>query len=170
MTAQQLVRLYPRAWRERYGDEFVETVGPKALHPQQVLDIIGGAIDARMSFRSKKAKAQTEGGGEVMVQQWKAICHDEFGPVHEARRVDFGRRPARRDVGDLGRGHIAGSQGYKELGDVLKGLVFPVSATISMPFAGHERSAQGRSDRVLGVTMAILLARRLDFDEDLTTS
>ena len=45
MTAQQLVRLYPRAWRERYGDEFVETVGRKALNPQQVIDIIGGALD-----------------------------------------------------------------------------------------------------------------------------
>jgi hypothetical protein len=36
MTADRLIRFYPRAWRERYGAEFAETVGPQRLHPQQV--------------------------------------------------------------------------------------------------------------------------------------
>ncbi len=170
MTAQQLVRLYPRAWRERYGDEFVETVGPRALHPQQVIDIIAGAIDARMSFKSKAAKAQTEGGGEVMVQQWKAICHTSS--------VRYTKRDALISAGVLlgmtlvitGAGIIAGKQGYKELGDVLKGLSFPVSATVSMPFAvmkGLPRSGTGSGHRRDDGDSS---CRRLDFHEDLTTS
>ena len=37
MTAEQLIRLYPRAWRDRYGEEFLATIGDKALHLQQVM-------------------------------------------------------------------------------------------------------------------------------------
>jgi hypothetical protein len=158
MTAQQLVRFYPRRWRERYAEEFVETVGRKALNPQQVIDIIGGALDAWISFKSTKAKAQTEGGGEVMVQQWKAIC--------STNTVRYTKRDALISAGVLigmtfvitGAGIMAGKQGHRELGDVLKGLSFPVSATLSMPFAIMKGQPRAVQTVVLGVTMAILLA------------
>ena len=40
MRPEALLRLYPRAWRERYGEEFLATIGPEALGPQQVIDKI----------------------------------------------------------------------------------------------------------------------------------
>ena len=46
MTASQLLPLYPRAWRDRYGEEFLATVGNGALHVQPIVDIVAGAIDA----------------------------------------------------------------------------------------------------------------------------
>ena len=46
MTADRLRRLYPRAWRERYGEEFLATIGDGALRLQQIVDIVAGAIDA----------------------------------------------------------------------------------------------------------------------------
>ena len=49
MKASQLLRLYPRAWRERYGDEFAALAGDAPLGASQIIDIVSGAIDARFS-------------------------------------------------------------------------------------------------------------------------
>jgi len=55
MRAGRLVRLYPRAWRERYGEEFLAIAGPGHLSAQQVVDIISGAIDAWLSAEVRNA-------------------------------------------------------------------------------------------------------------------
>jgi hypothetical protein len=44
-----LLRLYPRAWRERYGDEFAELLEARPPSLRDQLDIVLGAIDARMN-------------------------------------------------------------------------------------------------------------------------
>ena len=45
-----LVQLYPRWWRERYGDEF-EALLDECLHsPMDVLDIFLGALDAHLEL------------------------------------------------------------------------------------------------------------------------
>lgn len=56
-AAECLLRLYPRAWRERYGDELLALVGRGALRPQEVIDIVSGAIDAWLSFTADPTKA-----------------------------------------------------------------------------------------------------------------
>lgn len=38
-----LLRLYPRAWRERYGDEFLELVGQTGLGPRVLFDVVTAA-------------------------------------------------------------------------------------------------------------------------------
>jgi hypothetical protein len=42
-----LLRLYPRAWRRRYGVEFVALVTQRPLSPLEVADVVRGAVDAR---------------------------------------------------------------------------------------------------------------------------
>src|SRR4029450_3771169 len=59
MTAPQLRRLSPRAWQERYGEEFLATVGDGALRFQQVIDIVSGAIDARFSSDGRRGTRST---------------------------------------------------------------------------------------------------------------
>jgi hypothetical protein len=45
-----LVRLYPSAWRERYGEEF-DALLAECLHsPLDVLDVLLGALDAHLGF------------------------------------------------------------------------------------------------------------------------
>ncbi len=44
-----LLRLYPRAWRARYADEFVSLLADVAPTPAMVLDIVVAALDARWS-------------------------------------------------------------------------------------------------------------------------
>ena len=78
MTVRQLLPLYPRAWRERYGEDFAECVGDRRLSVQQVVDIVGGALDAwtsrsvRASVRGSVAGNST--GGATMVQALKLKC------------------------------------------------------------------------------------------------
>lgn len=44
-----LIRLYPRAWRERYGAEFEELLAERPPTARDRLDIVLGAIDARLT-------------------------------------------------------------------------------------------------------------------------
>jgi len=43
-----LVRLYPRAWRRRYGEEVIAHYGRRRLGLRDTLDLLGGALDAHL--------------------------------------------------------------------------------------------------------------------------
>jgi hypothetical protein len=43
-----LLRLYPRRWRERYGDEFLALVEERGVSIGALLDVLRGALDARL--------------------------------------------------------------------------------------------------------------------------
>jgi hypothetical protein len=43
-----LLRLYPREWRRRYGAELEELVASQPRSLQLVIDLLGGAVDARL--------------------------------------------------------------------------------------------------------------------------
>jgi hypothetical protein len=45
----RLLALYPRAWRARYGEEFAELLESRPPTPRDRLDIVIGAIDARIN-------------------------------------------------------------------------------------------------------------------------
>jgi hypothetical protein len=44
-----LLRLYPRAWRDRYGDEFVALLEKEGTGPRVVVNVLAGAFDAWVS-------------------------------------------------------------------------------------------------------------------------
>ena len=50
-----LVRCYPAAWRERYGDEFEAVLEERPLGPFDVADVLLGALDARLRMRDRRA-------------------------------------------------------------------------------------------------------------------
>jgi hypothetical protein len=50
-----LIRCYPAAWRERYGDEFASILEERPLGPFDVVDILLGALDARLRLRDRRA-------------------------------------------------------------------------------------------------------------------
>jgi hypothetical protein len=43
-----LLRLYPRAWRERYGDEFAALITAEGLRPRVLLDVLRSALGERL--------------------------------------------------------------------------------------------------------------------------
>jgi len=48
MSGSRYVGLYPRAWRERYGDELEEVLEQERLGLRTRLDLVRGALDARL--------------------------------------------------------------------------------------------------------------------------
>ena len=54
-----LLRLYPKAWRNLYGDEFAGILARQRLTPRLLLDIIGGAVDARLQPQVRTAEGDT---------------------------------------------------------------------------------------------------------------
>lgn len=44
-----LLRLYPRAWRRRYGAEMQALLAAERLSPRAVADLLAGAVDARLN-------------------------------------------------------------------------------------------------------------------------
>ena len=60
-----LIRCYPATWRERYGDEFASILEERPLGPFDVVDILLGALDARLRLRDRRASV-THGKGFSM--------------------------------------------------------------------------------------------------------
>lgn len=72
LSPAALIQLYPRAWRERYGDEFAALLEDCGVGPRTILDVLLGAFDAHIGQRaSARAAAQAHNalvvGGKVTV-------------------------------------------------------------------------------------------------------
>jgi hypothetical protein len=159
VTAARLLKLYPRAWRERYGDEFIALVGHAPLSASQVIDIVSGAIDARLSTEvrgSARTKAHAEGGSSV-IPTLKQVC------VYD-RRALFSRRDAllaaaAMILGTLalsGSGFALDRLGLEAYGDAVKSMAFPVALMMTMPFTWMKGQPWKAQAVVLGGSMAIL--------------
>jgi hypothetical protein len=61
-----LLRLYPAAWRARYGDEFDALLAERPLAPFDVADVLLGAVDAHVHRRAATAPASTHRKGLTM--------------------------------------------------------------------------------------------------------
>jgi len=134
---ERLFRLYPRAWRERYGEEFLATVGHGSLHLQQVIDIVSGAIDAWLSAdvrRVTMASHVAPSRGGTMMLKSLMVC--------ERKGMRFTTRDSLIGAGVMiGAtllftmvGIAARRNGWSVTGEVLTNLSFLGSLTLSMPF------------------------------------
>src|SRR5688572_19490863 len=51
MKPTTLLRLYPRAWRQRYGEEFIALLEKEGTGKNVVMNVMAGAFDAWVSPR-----------------------------------------------------------------------------------------------------------------------
>jgi drug/metabolite transporter (DMT)-like permease len=58
----RLVRLYPAAWRERYGDEMEALLEERPLGPFDLVDLFLGALDAHLHLRGPGQASEHEKG------------------------------------------------------------------------------------------------------------
>ena len=65
MRSRPLLRLYPREWRERYGDELEALVGPGPLTLPVALDLLRGAVDAHLHPELATPALVAAGGGTI---------------------------------------------------------------------------------------------------------
>ena len=155
MVAARLLRLYPRAWRDRYAEEFLAMIGPAPIRAQQAIDIVSGAIDAWLSPDVRRASAAASGGGS-MTKMW-TVC--ERTPVRYTVRDGLIAAAvmlvATMVLTTLG---IAARRGGSPVtGGVLKDFAFVASLTLSMPFwitKGQPWKAQAA---IVGVTLTFIV-------------
>lgn len=160
-TAKRLLRLYPRAWRERYGEEFLATAGSAPLRLQQVIDIVSGAIDARLSAdvrRATKPYRVVPNGGAPMILRSMLAC--------ESRSARYSARDSLIGAGVmLGAsllfallGLAAKRSGWPETAEALLSFGFLASFSLSMPFWLMKGQPWKAQVVVVGGTLAILAA------------
>ena len=133
MIAERLLRLYPRAWRDRYGEEFLATVGPGPLGLQQAIDIVCGAIDAWLSPDVRRATAAASGGGSMTTKTW-TMC--ERTPMRYGVRDGLMAAAVMIAVTAIVTtlGGALTSRGWPETGGALRNFGFLGSLALSMPF------------------------------------
>jgi hypothetical protein len=133
---ESLLRFYPRAWRERYGEEFLATVGHDSLGVHQTVDVISAAIDAWLSADVRRATMASNispnEGGPTMLRS--TVCA-RTQPRYTKRDalIGSGVMLAATFVFML-VGIAARRAGWPESGKVLIALAYPASITLSMPF------------------------------------
>lgn len=62
-----LLALYPRAWRRRYGAEIAELLAQEPLNMRLVIDLVRGALDARLHPELAGPILAAAGGGTMQV-------------------------------------------------------------------------------------------------------
>ena len=163
MKADHLLRLYPRAWRDRYGDEFLALVGEGPLGLQQIIDIVSGAIDARLSSEvrataiSSGHATQLEGGAAV-IHSLKSLC------IHDKPAV-LSKRDAWIGAGVMIAGSILLSglgiaidrAGFDTLADAVMAAAFPVSVLLTMPFTFVKGQPWKAQCVLIGIPLAIVI-------------
>lgn len=81
-----LLRLYPRAWRQRYGEEMTHVLAQQHTTPRTVLDLIAGAVDARLNPQwTPRLEAAHRQGGLTMASFF-AHCQPQGVSTEEHRR------------------------------------------------------------------------------------
>jgi hypothetical protein len=158
MTASQLLRLYPRGWRERYGDEFLATVGDEALRFQQIVNIVSGAIDARLSADVRRSVAGTsQQGVTAMHPSLKALCGT--GDYRMTTRDGLiGAAVMLLGTAILvALGILANRAGHPAMGEALKSLSFSVALTLSMPATFLKGQPWKAQFVICGATLLLLV-------------
>src|SRR5688572_33298465 len=123
-----LLRLYPKAWRKLYGEEFAGILKAQRLSPRLLFDIIGGAVDARLQPQVRTNR------GDVMAMTLLKRC---------AARSEVSTRDQRNAAVTMvavsivfGGLYILAAYLYRgsELVDALGIVVFPGALVVAMPF------------------------------------
>jgi hypothetical protein len=161
--AASLLRLYPPAWRARYGEEFLATVGDEALGLRQAFDIVMVAIDAWLSsdvrnatrdYRVAPSGVPNRGGLPML--KTIVTCGKTTGVTPRDGFIGAG---VMLGVSFLfsGLGIVLHRSGWGTTGEFLKGLAFPAAFTLSMPWWLMKGSPWKAQAVIVGGTLFILV-------------
>jgi hypothetical protein len=161
--ARRLLALYPRAWRERYGEEFMELLGEEPVGFAQVINIVSGAIDARVSPEVRgstaiRKSALVSQGGSTNMTVLKYLCaHEKKSPFTVRDSIIGAGALILTSFALAFGGAYVRRHGYPDLGEFMKGVAFPISLIAWMNFTymkGQSRAARGV---ILGGTLAFIV-------------
>jgi hypothetical protein len=148
-----LLKLYPRAWRARYGDEFLALLSEGPLTLRHTINVVSGAVDARLSGWRRPAsdQASTPQGGAAVMQMLKECS---YAPRVSTRDSAIGAAVL---IGVSALGALIGvgldKTGYVALGEFVIYFAFFVGVQASMLFT----YLKGRPARVQVVMTGVPL-------------
>jgi hypothetical protein len=157
-VVERLLRLYPRAWRDRYGEEFLATVGQDALNSQQVIDIVSGAIDAWLSTDVRRATAPVTPIGGPMMFKFRWVCAPAKSR-YTTRDSLIGAGVMIAATLILSTLGIAAKRaGWLVTGEILLNLAFLGSLTLSLPFWLMKGQPWKAQTAIMGTALTLLVA------------
>jgi hypothetical protein len=157
MSGRWLVRLYPGAWRERYGAEMAVMLEQIRLTPAAILDLVAGAIDARVAPHVLASRSISSSEKEkAMLSSMMKRC--AAGPGLSARDQWIGASVMLGSSLLFAVAYVFAAYRYRgnELVDAFGVMAFPAALLISMPFTyvkGHSKITQWI---IVGVSLAFL--------------
>lgn len=142
------LKLYPREWRARYGDELSAMVGDRPLSLGSSIDLIAGAIDARFAKGTK------------MPSVLKSACLTRNEPQTAADGMRGAAVLIIASLVFLGLGMIAKRNDWPRAGEMLEGMSFPVSMMLMTHFMYLRRQSFRVKCIITGgsITFLILIA------------
>jgi hypothetical protein len=112
------LKLYPREWRARYGDELSAMVGDRPLSLGASFDLIAGAIDARFTKGTK------------MPAILKSACLTRNDAPTKAESLRGAAIMIVSSLALLGLATFAKREGWPETAEAVTGMSFPVSLVL----------------------------------------
>ncbi len=159
MTAARMLRFYPRAWRDRYGEEFLATAGTDRLSVQQVIDISSGAIDAWLSSdvrsATRAASAATSGGRTMTMRAM--ICRSNNSRYTTRDSLIGAAFMIVLTAIFAFTGNALTRGGWNVTGEMLKSLSFSIPFSLSMPFWMMKGQPWKAQLVIVGGTVAFLI-------------
>ena len=158
MNGRWLLRLYPRAWRDRYGAEMSAMLEQMRLTPAAIIDLVAGAIDARVAPHVAAAPrtVSTSEKEQSMFNSLMKRC--AAGPALSTRDHAIGAAVLLGSSLIFAIAYVLAARRYpgNELVDAFGIMAFPAALLLSMPFtyvSGHSRITQAI---IVGVCLVIL--------------
>lgn len=145
MNDRWFLKLYPRAWRDRYGDELSAMVGHRRLSLGSAIDLIAGAIDARFTKGAK------------MPSILKTACLTRNDPQTIADGMRGAAVMILSTLVFLAAGVAANRSGWHQVGEFLKGLSFPFSLALMSHFMYLRRQSAAAKWIITGGTLTFLV-------------
>lgn len=158
MNGRWLLRLYPRAWRKRYGAEMSAMLEQIPLTPAAVIDLVAGAIDARVAPPAAVASQTASPSEKEKAMFTSMMKRCAAGPELSTREAWLGAAVMIGSSLFFAVAYVLAAQRYRgnELVDAFGIMAFPASLLLSMPFTymkGHSRVSQAV---IVGGSLVIL--------------
>ena len=158
MSGRWLVRLYPRAWRERYGAEMSAMLEEIPLTPAAIVDLVAGAIDARVAPHRLPASHRVSPGDKETVMFNNLMKRCALGPGVSSYDQWLGSAVMIGSSIVFAVAYVLAAHRYRgnNLVDAFGIMAFPASLLLAMPFThlkGHSRITQAI---IVGTSLALL--------------
>lgn len=147
------LKLYPREWRERYGDELAALIGDRRLSLADSIDLIAGAIDARFANKANEAK---EANGAIMPSILRTACQTRNDPQTIADGLRAAAVMVVASLAIVGLGAIAERLGWPQTARGIKDVSFPVSLALMSHFLYLRKQSPTAKWIITGGTLTIL--------------